>query len=486
MKVFDIIARQRDNDKVAVIENGKKYSFKDIYQRVENYVSVLGKNKQKGNIGIYLENSIEYIIAFFVSQKLNGATVPIAFESKKGEIDGIIKYCDLSLIITNSAGMKILDDVILKKCSVFNIDTCECQYSETACDESGSVSNEVCLMMKTSGSTSAPKRVMLTDENVLFNLKAHIQTLKLTSEDKCLIVLPMCFSYCLVAQLLSHLYLGASLEIYMGLFIPRKFLLMLQDSKCTNVACVPSMIMLLKNEDCFKDNWEYLRYVLCGGSALSRKGLEIAKSVFGDERIVVTYGLTEAGPRVSTLLPKDISRKIGSVGQAMSGIKVGIAENMELEESGRYRVGEIMVQGPSIMKGYYKLKTETEAILKGGWLHTGDLGYIDEEGFIYIVGRKKNVIISAGLNIYPEEIEEILQCYPQVKESYVYSYENELLGEVPVADIVVEDPDIFSMEQLKKYCDDSIDINRRPREIHVVERIEKTDTGKIRRMLKHE
>lgn len=138
------------------------------------------------------------------------------------------------------------------------------------------------------------------------------------------------------------------------------------------------------------------------------------------------------------------------------------------------------------MKGYYKLKTETEAILKGGWLHTGDLGYIDEEGFIYIVGRKKNVIISAGLNIYPEEIEEILQCYPQVKESYVYSYENELLGEVPVADIVVEDPDIFSMEQLKKYCDDSIDINRRPREIHVVERIEKTDTGKIRRMLKHE
>ena len=482
MKLIDIIERQKDNDNIAIIDANRKYSYKELYSYVEYYSSAIRDKLGGGNIGLYLDNSANFIIAFFVTQMLKNVAVPIPIDSKKYEIKHQITYCDLGLIITDSNGESVIKNAILQKCDIYNIEIDQYTFAEKKINILKENLNDVCLMMKTSGTTSAPKRAMLTHENIISNIKAHSSALGMSCHDRCLIILPMYFSYCLVTQLLCHLYLGASVVIYQGACIPSQLINEIKKCQCTNIACVPSIIMLLKDEQYLK--LHCLRYVLCGGSSLSTNGMKIAKKVFGEERLVITYGLTEAGPRVTTLLPYDISKKIGSVGKPLPGIQLRIEGYVGEKQGPDYMVGEVLVKSPGVMKGYYKRNVETENILKEGWLYTGDLGYVDEDGYLYIVGRKKNVIISAGLNIYPEEIEEVLKVYPNVEEAYVYGCENELLGEVPVADIVIEESSDFSVGELKIYLQKVMDIKKIPRQIYIVDKIEKTNTGKIRRRKK--
>ena len=208
--------------------------------------------------------------------------------------------------------------------------------------------------------------------------------------------------------------------------------------------------------------------------------LERIIDFFNNPGIVQTYGQTEASPRVTALLPDDAIRKIGSVGKAIPNVQVQVFdENDKPVQNGE--IGQIVVKGPNIMKGYYKKPDITKETLKGGWLHTGDLGKFDDEGYLYIVGRIKNIIISGGLNIYPEEIEEVIINYPEVKEVVVVPEHHDILGEVPIAKIVLIDGAQIDLKELNKFCAERLSANKIPSKYLICDKLEKTYTGKIKR-----
>lgn len=222
-----------------------------------------------------------------------------------------------------------------------------------------------------------------------------------------------------------------------------------------------------------------LRYLCFGGGVMPVHKLKQIISFFEGTGIVQTYGQTEASPRVTCLLPKDCLRKIGSVGKPIPGVEIDILDKNGVPVKNGEK-GEIVVRGNNVMKGYYKHQDKTEQTIINGWLHTGDIGRVDEEGYLYIVGRIKNVIISGGLNIYPEEIEEILINYEGIKEVIVFGEKHDILGEIPVAKVVT-DGCYIDEGQILEYSKKMVDAYKIPKKIIFCEQLEKTYNGKIRR-----
>lgn len=289
----------------------------------------------------------------------------------------------------------------------------------------------------------------------------------------------MYFGYCNTAQFLTQVYLGSSIYIYDGLFMPNVFFKIVQEEKITNFTAVPSILLMILNYR-YHDKYDIssLKYIFFGGSSIPKQKLSLIMDKFSTIGFVQTYGQTEASPRITALLPCDAYRKLGSVGKPIKNVNVSIRDDAG-NEVAQGQVGEVAVKGPNVMKGYYKREDITEQTIIDGWLYTGDLGFLDNEGYLYLTGRKKNMIISGGINIYPEEIEEILLLHQNVLEVCVLSESHPLLGEVPIAKIVLRDKQY--VPDFKKYCEDKLAAYKIPTKFYFVDELEKTYNGKIKR-----
>lgn len=490
MRIKDILHRKRNSAQTAVIYKDHEYSYNDIHRQVVFHSENL-MDTGSHNVGIFLSNSVNYVIAYFSAAYMDRVIVPIEVNSKRNQILSTIAYCELDLILTDNQHLAYLCEVASKELDqgilLYNVDSYEQSYFGKKGRESekkrqaSEGEDDVAVMLHTSGTTSDPKKVMLTHANLISNIESNIASLALNSDDRSLIVLPMCFGYCNTSQFLTHFYLGGSIVIYDGAFVPKRFLHFIEKYQCTNSTCIPTMLYLLVKSNRKADHLPYFRYLCFGGGRISEEILARTIDMLPETGIVQTYGQTEAGPRVTCLLPEDARRKLGSVGKAIPGVSVKVFDEYDQEvPSGTH--GEIVVKGKNVMKGYYKHSDETERTIVNGWLHTGDMGRFDDEGYLYIVGRKKNVIISGGLNIYPEEIEELLRTHPAVSEAYVYPQEHELLGEVPAVRIVPYAGGKLDIKELYEYCRANLEIQKIPSVIEVADHIEKTYNGKIRRV----
>ena len=491
MLITDIIERQKDNEKTVIKFRDNAITYKELYlfsiSTAKKISSLFGSTL---NVVTFLPNSIDYAKAYFSILFAKKVIVPIGLQSKNIEILSTIEYCEADLVIANNESYQYLKETLQNykyKIAILRIDTGEVEYlneDKSAIEKSDAIvnngpDNDVAIMLHTSGTTSMPKRVMLTHHSLLFNVRSNIESLKLTENDKVLISMPMHFGYCNTAQFLTHLYLGASMVIYDGMFLPDKFFSYIQDEKITNFTGVPTMLIMLEMFNGIdKYDISSLRYICFGGGRMPVGILQKLIEKYPTIGFVQTYGQTEASPRVTALLPEDSLRKIGSVGLAIPNETVRVVDD-NMNEVGANVTGEIIVQGENIMKGYYKRDEITESVLVDNWLKTGDLGHKDEEGYLYITGRKKNMLISGGINIYPEEIEEILIQHPNIKDVYVYGEEDKFLGEVPVAKIILNSPD--EKDDFYKYCSSRMADYKIPLRFYVVDEIGKTYNGKVKR-----
>ena len=492
LRLSDLLIRQIDNDSIAIKYDDKILRYSDWNKQsskiAQNIISKVSSDSL--NITVFLPNSINYVIAYFAVQFSKKIIVPIGIQSKRPEIISTIKYCEIDLIISDTERLESLKDILndyAYRIEIYNIDSDEMISLNTNKEpipktdyihNSGS-EDDIAIMLHTSGTTSDPKRVMLTHSNLINNVESNIQSLKLNENDKVLISMPMYFGYCNTAQFLTHIYLGASMVILNGLFLPKLFFQTVQDEKITNFTGVPSMLLMLL-EYRYTDRYDInsLRYICFGGGKMPVEQLQKLVKTFKTVGFVQTYGQTEASPRTTALLPEDSLRKIGSVGKSIPNVKVKI-----IDESGNAcgsgEIGEIAIQGKNVMKGYYKRDEITKKTIVDNWLHTNDLGYFDGEGYLYLTGRKTNMIISGGINIYPEEIEEILMNHPNVKEVCVIPEEHAFLGEVPIAKIVVKDNTV--VDNYREFCADKLADYKIPIRFDIVEQLDKTYNGKIRR-----
>ena len=488
--IKDILINNKSNDNVAVIYSDKIYRYYWIYENVLAHKdNILGTSGE--NIGLFIQNSIDYVVAYFAISFEDKVIVPIETNGKAWQILSTVDYCELDLIVTNEDNFTYITQILENQAEydieIYNLSTSSKKYiskKQKRIHSSGSQTHSedaVAIMLHTSGTTSNPKKVMLTHKNLISNIQSNVASLKLSSEDRSLIVLPMCFGYCNTSQFLSHFYLGASIVIYDGIFVPKRFFLFIDKYQCTNTTCIPTMLYLIiksaKNE-CLLNS---LRFICFGGGPVRLEILRTLKELYPNIGMIQTYGQTEASPRVTCLLPEDGgNNKLGSVGKAIPGVCVKIVDKNSNEVPANTK-GEIIVKGDNVMKGYYKRPEETKKVIKDDWLYTGDLGMIDADGYLYVVGRIKNVIITGGLNVYPEEIEKILCEYPDVKEAIVFPKPHDVLGEVPIAKVVAKEGKTIDVGKLFQYCKARMENQKLPSEIAVVQKLEKTYNGKIRR-----
>jgi long-chain acyl-CoA synthetase len=341
--------------------------------------------------------------------------------------------------------------------------------------------DDTALILYTSGTTGKPKGAMLTHRNLYSNAKDTGDYLKMNTDDRVVTVLPMFHVFCLTVALNAPLLSGATLLIAPK-FSPKEIFELVKEKQATIFAGVPTMYnFLLQYPDGNPEDLKSLRLCISGGASMPVALLTNFEQKFN---VLVSegYGLSEASP-VTCFNPLDRPRKPGSIGTSILHVENKVQNELG-EEVPVGEVGELIVRGPNVMKGYYKMPEETAASIRNGWLHTGDLARMDEDGYFYIVDRKKDIILVGGYNVYPREVEEVIYNHPEIVEAAVLGVPDPNLGEGVKAYVVRKSPELTE-EQLLYYCKEHLAKYKIPTSIEFIEELPKNTTGKIlRRALK--
>ena len=489
MFLYEILKKHQHSEKIALQSCQKSISYKSLYNKAVELSNSINKLNSGSNIGLLFPNSINYVMAYFAISLSKKIIVPIRPRLKKTELLNIVRYCELKLIITNSDNFFLLKKLLSESdssVSLINVETNEIYLHQNSEKETKPVFSEketdTALLLHTSGTSAKPKKVMLSHKNLIANLQSIIHSLQLAAEDKTLIVLPLFMASANTSQMLTHLYLGATICIMDGVFYPQKLLALLEKEKISNFTSVPAYLnILLDYKNIKKYKLNNLKFICFGGAKSGENNIKRLIKKFPGIHFIHMYGQTEATTRISHLLPVYMKSKLGSVGKPIPSVQVRIVDD-NFRDVTPGQTGEIIVKGDNIMQGYYKRPEETGKVVRDGWLKTGDLGRFDQDGFIYITGRKKNIIISGGENIYPEEIEEILCSHPGVKEALVCARYDKYLNEVPMAKVVLNEGEQVSGEDLIRYCAIYLTNFKIPTEIVFTENLAKSVTGKILRV----
>ncbi|NQU08422.1 MAG: AMP-binding protein, partial [Candidatus Abyssubacteria bacterium] len=340
--------------------------------------------------------------------------------------------------------------------------------------------DDLAVLLYTSGTTGRPKGVMLTHGNLYANAMNGFKTRGETDRgDVGLSVLPLSHSYGLAVLLSGYVSDRKGRTVLLRWFDLEQVFRCIDKYKVNGMAGVPTMfIYMLHYPDADKYDTSSVEFWLVAAAPVAVETMKQFEEKFGGE-MYQGYGLTEASPAVA-IQREAIPRKPGSVGMPLVGVEVRIFDEKDAELPPN-DVGEIVVRGDNVMKGYYKMPEETAETLRGGWLHTGDMGYLDEDGHLYIVERKKDLIIRGGFNIYPKDIEEALYKHPAVAEAAVVGKAHELMGEDVFAFIVLKPEARASEEELIEHCRSQLAKYKCPNKIEFLSSMPKTPIGKIQK-----
>jgi long-chain acyl-CoA synthetase len=480
MNAFDFLFENTCNlEKNFVSGPRETISYKDLYNRslkVATYLNnSVGINQ---TILLIAQNSVFFIVAYLGILKSGNIAVPLNPELEQSNFDYIQNKCQSSLLFITArtasrlqvGNISIIDENRIKEIikditPVFNIET---------------NSEHLAELIFTSGSTGEPKGVMISHKNLISNTSSIVEYLSLTSNDTMLVVLP--FYYCYGLSLLhTHLRVGGSIVLNNMFIMLGGVINDLKRYNCTGFAGVPTHFqILLRKSDSFKTSpFPALKYVTQAGGKLHNAFISEFITTFPNIRFNVMYGQTEATARLSWLPPQKLPEKLGSCGKAIPGVKLIVAD----EQGNQIKpgeTGEILAFGDNIMQGYYKDPESTAQTLKNGWLHTGDLATVDEEGYIYLTARKKEIIKVGGRRISPKEIEDVIVSIPEVVDCSIETISDEILGEAMKATVIVKESALYTItpEIIKYWCSNKLVSYKIPQIIEIKDKIIISSTGK--------
>ncbi|MBU1871704.1 MAG: long-chain fatty acid--CoA ligase [Candidatus Omnitrophica bacterium] len=450
---------------------------------------------EASRLGIFLSNSIEFIIAYFAIIKAGFTVVPINNMFKQPEAEFIIQDAQIPAVITCLNFLNVIAPlkskegylkhlILIDGVTEDSLNFYEIIERTKAGLKPARVNKEsVASILYTSGTTGQPKGAMLTHNNFLSNSVACITAIKARKSDNFICLLPMFHSFAWTVCVLMPLYIGASITIVDSLRPFRKIIRNVIKKKVSVFVGIPSIFHILAQMHIpavftarILKMIDPLRVCISGAAALPSEVLERFEAKF-KVPLLEGYGLTEASPVVS-LNPMRGARKPGSVGLVIKGVEVKIvAQDAISLPAGE--IGELLVRGENVMQGYFKNAQATRETLKEGWLYTGDLSKMDQDGYIYIVDRKKEMINVRGLNVYPAEIEKLLLKHPKIKEAAVIGTKDRFKGEVPKAFIVIKEGEVLSRQEIIAYLRSSLAMFKIPKFIEFREGLPKTATGKV-------
>lgn len=506
-----------------------KYINRDYYRSWSDFnkeVDIIAKGfiamgVEKGDhVAMWATNIPEWILTLFACAKIGAILVTVNTNYKVFELEYLLRQSDTKVLVMSrgtkhSDYVQIINDLCpsLKdsKPNSLNFDSLPFLKSiiladnepeagmmlfNELFDKANEVSDaklnrikaeqdchDVINMQYTSGTTGFPKGVMLTHYNIINNGKSIGECMNFSNEDKLCIPVPFFHCFGLVLGIMASLTHGAAM-VPLESYRPIDFLRAIDEEECTAIHGVPTMfIAALEHEEFDKFKFPKLRTGIMAGSPCPIKVMQLVVDKMGAKEITITYGQTEASPATTmTTIDDSLEIRVSTVGKAMPHVETKIIDPETGETLGPNQQGEFCARGYNIMKGYYKMEDATaQAIDEDGWLHSGDLAMVDEDGYYKITGRIKDMIIRGGENIYPKELEEFMYSIHEVQDVQVIGVPSEQYGEEIMACIVVRQGMTTTADAIKKIVGENMARHKVPSYVEFMDEFPMTASGKIQK-----
>lgn len=479
-----------------IVDDRRAYRAAEILVGALHIAEEVSRRSSARTLGVLLPTSGVFPMALLAGWMLGRTVVPLNYLLKPEELRFVIDDCETDCVVTvgpmldflrsshkedgaavPGALSKVADNLVC-------LDELDFAGAPALRWPAHAHDDDLALLLYTSGTSGRPKGVMLTHGNIGANIAQIREWVEFTRDDVLAGVLPQFHTFGLTALTLLPLTAGCKV-VYTARFVPAKIVQLIREHRATALIAIPSMYnALLQVKSATPEDFASLRYTVSGGEPLPSAVFDGFRERFG-VTLNEGYGLTETAPVTNWCRPHEWRRH--SVGRALPRIVERIVDPETGRDLPPGRDGEVRIKGPNVMRGYFKRPEETAAAFdEHGFLRTGDIGRLDEDGHLYITGRLKEMLIVGGENVFPREIEEVLNRHPAVKESGVVGVMDEIRGELPVAYVEVREGASFDEKDVLRFCREHLAGYKVPRHVRVLDALPRNPTGKVmRRELKN-
>ena len=494
-------------DRNSLVFDGKRWTYARINERINklaNGLAKLGVGKSD-RIGIIHVNCNQYVESYFAVAKLGAIFVPLNFRAKTDELAYMIANAEAKILLLGSRYLDIINDMVpqlptVKDYISIDNDSGGITYYEDLINLSSSDEltcdigdEDITILMYTSGTTGRPKGVPLRHNAFVTYVLDNVDPASPDIEERNLLTVPL-YHVAGIQAMLAAIYGGRTL-VLMKQFEVKEWLETIQREKATRAMLVPTMLKrVIDNPDFDKYDLSSLKVITYGAAPMPFEVITKVIKVMPWVRFINAFGQTETASTITTLGPEDhiiegteeerkkkLKRLASSIGKPLPDVEVRI-----VDEEGKalppLEVGEILARGTRIMTGYWRDEQKTsQTITSDGWLRTGDMGYMDEDGYIYLTGRADDMIIRGGENISPEEVEEVLRSHPKIEEAAVIGVPDQEWGQQPRAVVVLKKGEVATPEEIMEYCRSKLAGFKRPRSVVFTESLPRNPMGKVLR-----
>jgi acyl-CoA synthetase (AMP-forming)/AMP-acid ligase II len=501
LSIASAICSERD----CIVFEGKKWTYGQISERVNRLANALVKLgvRQGDRVGILQVNCNQYIESYFGSAKLGAIFVPLNFRAKADELAYMIGNSEIKVLFVGSRYLDMIMGMLPQLSSVrecIAIDA-ECGSSYENLIDSSSPDEVICeigdeditILMYTSGTTGRPKGVPLRHSAFVTYVLDNVEPANPDIGERNLLTVPL-YHVAGIQAMLAAIYGGRTL-VLMRQFEVKEWIETIEREQATRAMLVPTMLKRVIDDPEFgQHDLSSLKVITYGAAPMPFEVIHKAIQVMPWVRFINAFGQTETASTITTLGPEDhiiegteeekqkkLKRLTSSIGKPLPDVEVKIVDE-EGKSLPTRQVGEILARGPRIMTGYWQDEQKTSQVMtKDGWLRTNDMGWMDEDGYIYLVGRADDMIIRGGENISPEEVEDVLRSHPKVEEAAVIGVPDPEWGQQPRAIVVVKKGEVVTSEEIMEHCRSRLAGFKRPRSVIFIDALPRNPMGKVLR-----
>ncbi len=479
---------ERHQQRTFLFWEDEQISYGQLLERATKIAASLAERGYEKNdkIGVWAFNRPEYVYMAMACALSGTVLVPINTQLKPDEAHFILANSEAKALITEPPFVAMVDQFLnccpgVQEVIVLDQDLPGTTNFDELYQPAGAIDrhideDDVVTMIYTSGATGHPKGVLLTNKNYVTNAGQIVEACRITKDDRFMCILPLFHVLAQVVSVMAPLSAGASM-VLLDKFSPKDFLPKLERYRATAFSAVPTVYAILNNlPDAEQYDLSWLRFCICGAAPMPLEIFETFERRY-KAYILEGYGLSEA-TCASSFNPLTGDRKLGSIGLTLPGQEMKIVDEQG-QELPTGQVGEIVIRGDNVMAGYYENPDATAESLKDGWLYTGDLGHQDADGWFFIAGRKKEMIIRGGENVYPKEIEQVLMGHPKIADVAVVGIPDKIWGEEVAAFIVLENGRDMRNSEVLEHCKSRLADYKCPRMVFFWSRLPRNDYGRV-------
>ncbi|MFC1993282.1 long-chain-fatty-acid--CoA ligase [Chloroflexota bacterium] len=491
-------------DRDAIFFEGKRYTFGNLSGRVNQLANALKQlGVTKGDrVAMLQVNCNQHVETYFAVAKLGAIYVPLNFRAKGEELTYMINSAEANTIFFGERYIDLVNSIRPNVPSVRNLISLEKKHdgmlyyediiSSASAEEvvTDIDDNDTTMLVYTAGTTGFPKGVMLSHSSFAVYVLENVTPADPVVEEKNILTVPL-YHVAGIQAVMAAIYGGRTLVMERQ-FEAGEWMGLVEKEKVNRAMMVPTMLKQLMDHPEFKKfDLSSLKVITYGAAPMPLEVIKKALDLFPGVSFINAFGQTETASTITALSPEDHFltgteeekekklKRLSSIGKPMSDVEMKV-----IDEEGRDlslgEIGEIIARGPRVMTGYWKDDEKTQSTIdKDGWVHTGDMGYVDENGYFFLAGRSTDMIIRAGENIAPEEVEAVVRSNPKVEEAAVIGVPDEEWGELPLAVVVVKKGETATAEEIMEYCRQKLASYKRPRSVVFVDELPRNPMGKV-------